>query len=85
MIDMPLLRQAKNIVHLQQIVSSSADTEQSTDSNTWKMLHTNVFSLQLCISVNIWSSTVDADFYRCVEHVRCCKYRFHRICYCLNV
>lgn len=36
MIDMPLLRQAKNIVHLQQHVSASgsADTKQSTDSQT---------------------------------------------------
>jgi len=32
MIDMPLLRQAKNIVSLQQLVSESVDAKQSKDS-----------------------------------------------------
>jgi len=51
MIDMPLLRQAKNIVHLQQHMSASgsADTKQSTDSQTWQ---TPSCSLCLCISIN---------------------------------
>jgi len=41
MIDMPLLRQAKNIVHLQQIMSAS-DSVDTGQSKTWKMLCADV-------------------------------------------
>jgi len=39
MIDMPLLRQAKNIVQLQQSASGGTDSEQTAESKTWNILH----------------------------------------------